>query len=652
MLRLFFLKYGVQLLSLGLTLFPHSLQADTLIQQRWKFKEAQQFLLKEDLNHFENLITQLKHYPITHYLRYLYFKSHWGEQKPETMKTFLEDIQGTPLANQLRQEWLLYLAEKEQWETFLTFYVSQDHATLQCHYLHARIHLQLQLTEKEIKQAKELWLVGTSQARACDHVFDHLYEKKILNDQLHWQRIRMAMQNNDTTLAGYLAKHLPPSDQVWVNLWRNIHLYPERELKIFKQPDTPLVQEILLHGIKRMAREEVGRAYHFWEDYKKLYPFKSAESKEVFRYIALKSAEQDYPKAWQWLTEVDKDFVNDEVQSAQLKVALTKQNWSAIAILFKSLSPKQQKEAKWQYWQARALEQMGNIEEAETIFNVIYQKRGYYGFLAAERLGEPYQFGFHPVAVSRELEEKLLNDPRIIRTKELYFVGLTEFARAEWQALVATLTVEELTQVARLAHQWGWNYEAITALGKTPQGDDLNIRFPLPFYDIVLRYAPAYNLEMAWVYAVMRQESAFQVDARSNKGALGLMQLLPSTAQQVAEKYTISISGKLEDVLLLPEPNIRLGSAYLKSLLDELRGNYLLATVAYNAGPSRAKLWATHYSCLSPDIWVELIPFSETYEYVQRVMSYTLIFENQLRGNDKNDKLGPLPLHAIQEDNC
>jgi len=145
----------------------------------------------------------------------------------------------------------------------------------------------------------------------------------------------------------------------------------------------------------------------------------------------------------------------------------------------------------------------------------------------------------------------------------------------------------------------------------------------------------------------MRQESAFHVNARSSSGALGLMQLMPDTAKEVAKKQKINL--KAEDDVLIPETNIRLGLGYLRYLLDRFDGNHLLATVAYNAGPTRAKRWSEQDSCLPSDIWVELIPFNQTRDYVQRVMSYTPIFEYLLVQHPEVDSM---PLDKIEGKKC
>src|SRR3546814_6201944 len=129
----------------------------------------------------------------------------------------------------------------------------------------------------------------------------------------------------------------------------------------------------------------------------------------------------------------------------------------------------------------------------------------------------------------------------------------------------------------------------------------------------------------------MRQESEFYPKARSPVGALGLMQLMPATARHVAQHMGLPFSQDrlTED----PDYNARLGQAYLKELLGEFGGSYILALAAYNAGPSRARNWIEHYGdprdpAVDPVNWIERIPFSETRTYVQRHLETLVVYRD------------------------
>lgn len=118
------------------------------------------------------------------------------------------------------------------------------------------------------------------------------------------------------------------------------------------------------------------------------------------------------------------------------------------------------------------------------------------------------------------------------------------------------------------------------------------------------------------------------VDAKSPVGALGLMQLMPATAVHTAQRFDLSPRSLTQ--LLTPASNIELGSAYLRQILDRFRGNQMLATAAYNAGPARVRQWLPAQR-LAADQWVETIPFNETRKYVQSVLSYSVIFDWRLK---------------------
>ncbi len=618
------------------------------LQQRWHFKDAVGALENEDLKAFKRLSAQIEDYPIAHYLRYLYLESHLETEKAETILAFLEQYKDSPFVQPLREAWLSQLAKKRDWETFIAAYTPQEDTVLRCYYLQAHLHTQGHI-KGQLDDAKDLWVVGKSQPDECDPAFKYLYDNEIITSQLRWERIRLVMQNRKLGLARFIARGLSKTDQQLAKRWRLMYANPARELKKFKHPDSAIAREIVLHGLKRLAYKNVVRAYNYWQDYQKRYAFTEAAKIEMFQHIILRGVRQKHPKAAQWLEEVDPNFVDETIKQAMLQFALAQQDWQAVIKLISSLPVAEQNELKWQYWLARALEKTGHTDDAEQQFQDLSQNRHYYGFLAADRLGKPYSFQPESLTVSKDIKNQLVeNNAAVIRARELYIVGLTAFAREEWQAVLPTLTTEELEAAAVLAHEWGWHDKAIATIFKAGHYNDLKIRFPLPFYDTVLTQAQAQRLEFAYVYAIIRQESAFQTDARSTAGALGLMQLMPRTAKQMARKRKMKLKNTGES-LFVPDINILLGTTYLRQMLNKFGGNRPLAAAAYNAGPKRAKRWAKKYGCLPPDIWVELIPFDQTRDYVQRVLSYTSVFEYQMVGHPQ---VKPMLLDVIQTKGC
>jgi len=635
--------------SLCLLFIPISFgyASDDWLQQRWHFKEAHQAILTKNFDTFKQLSTKLTDYPITPYLQYLYLKNTFNHENKQTIADFLNQYQTSLVSSLLRTEWLTYLAQQGDWETFLTTYQPQKNTVLQCYFWQARINTK-QLNGV-VDAVKKLWLVGQSQPQACDPLFNYLVDEGSLTDELRWQRIHLAMAKGNSGLVNYLAKTLTSDTyKKWVSRWQAMHNDPATTIKNFDYSDSPLAQEILLYGLKKLANKELDKAYQAWSELQKKYAFKSSAKAEFSRYLALSGAQQNHPQAGVWLAAIDKHFADKTLNQARLQIALVHQDWSAVLKLTQALPKSEPSEYQWQYWQARALEQNGETESAEKLFQDLSQHRQYYGFLAAERLGKPYNLQSQSLPVEQPIQDRLLAQKSgLLRARELYFVGLAAYAREEWQAVLSTLNTEELKTAAVLAHQWGWHDRAIATIARANYDDDLKIRFPLPFYDTVLTHAQNQNIEFEWVYGIIRQESAFQTDAVSSAGALGLMQLMPATAQEIANQQQIELKNN-EDISV-PDINIQLGTRYLRTLLDRFNNNHLLATVAYNAGPTRVKRWIEQYRCFPPDIWVELIPFNQTRDYVQRVLSYTPIFESQMV---KHQKVKPMLLEPIQGDGC
>jgi soluble lytic murein transglycosylase len=126
----------------------------------------------------------------------------------------------------------------------------------------------------------------------------------------------------------------------------------------------------------------------------------------------------------------------------------------------------------------------------------------------------------------------------------------------------------------------------------------------------------------------MRRESLFDPFARSSVGALGLMQLMPRTARTVASSLGLKRPGKAD--ILQIGTNIRLGSHYLKRVMNRFEDNVALAAAAYNAGPGNVKRWLPKESTMPADLWVETVPFNETRNYVQAVLAYSTVFDKSL----------------------
>ncbi|MEK7796659.1 MAG: transglycosylase SLT domain-containing protein, partial [Pseudomonadota bacterium] len=303
----------------------------------------------------------------------------------------------------------------------------------------------------------------------------------------------------------------------------------------------------------------------------------------------------------------------------------------------------QRRQPQWRYWSARVLEASGHqgddsrdgggratqgaVAEAQRLYAELARSRGYYGFLAADRLGEDYSMQHVAIDANPEELSVLLVRPGMQMAQELYAVGQTVDARRQWNWSTRHLSNRELQVAAVIARQWGWHDRAILTVGRSQNLDDIELRFPLLYREPIEANAARSGIDPSWVYGVVRQESAFVTDARSHAGALGLMQLMPATGRLTGRR--LGLRAYSQGAILNVENNLRLGVAYLKEVLDRNRGHQTLATASYNAGPHRVVSWIPD-KALDADIWVETIPFNETREYVKNVMAYSAIYDYRM----------------------
>lgn len=638
------LHYGM--LALLTVVLSLPVQANTASQQRSLFFQAENALERGDLETFQYLSNTLTHYPLYFYLRYRYLEPRLANVSDGEILQFLTAYGDTGHGDLLRRKWLYMLAERGDWAMFMRAMqghtLDEKYVTLRCHYLTAQLNSGQ--SPRALKSAiMPLWLTGKSQPAACDPAFNALYRNNLLDDATLWQRIQLAMAAGELGVATAISQQFnQPSSADWVALWQTMHNAPQQTLNNFNAPDSPLARTIIVHGIQRIVNKEYEQGNEYWQTFRTRYAFTVAELSAVKAALTLAAYQQNHPQAYQLMIALLGEQMPDKLTESRFQSALKRLDWPAIADFVQELPAETQQELQWQYWQGRALMELGQRDASgatgQQILQKVAQKRDYYGFLAAERLGQAHQIIHAPTPTSAAEEARLLKHPSVAAAKTFFELDLMTHARREWFYITEKLTPQELAVVSVLAHRWGWYDRAIFTIAKAGLFDDLNLRFPLAYYDELLAGAKTQQLDLAWVYGITRQESAFMHSVSSHAGALGLMQLMPATGRYVARRIGINIRSNA-DILQL-DNNVMLGTAYLKQMLNTFDGNYMLATAAYNAGPGRAKRWAEQYGCLPTDVWVELIPFDETRTYVRRVMFYTRIFESQL----KRDNPKPLRL--------
>ncbi len=577
-----------------------------------------------DYNHLES-------YPLYPYLEYLTINQQLDTLPVAKVHRFLQRYHHTPLADRLQSQWLKQLAASKQWHQLKKDYKKTKNTTLNCLYRQALLHTGN--TDKALHKISGLWLRGYSLPTACDPVFRAW---KARGGMTPWQiqhRFHKALANGEIQLANYLLGLLPTEHQQKKRLWLAAHNTPDIILDTAKfQADNAEHRKIILYGLKRWSSRDSVSASTAFDRLKTTGYLKGSDADAMEKRIAVFLAARNHPDARSRLDTLPPQIIDRSAREWRVRLALRQQDWPRVLRQIRRLSSPERNEPRWIYWKGRALQAMGQSPAARRLYQKIAGKREYYGFLAANQLGRPHTFSHRPTPVSTKTIKQIANLPGIQRARELLALGRLTDARSEWNRALYKADRKRLIAAAHLAHQWQWHNRVIRSLAKAGIWNDLELRFPTPFRQQVDASAQRENIDPAWVYAIMRQESLFQSDARSPVGALGLMQIMPATGRHIADTLPDNWQGNA--TLLNPDSNIRFGSHYLARLLNTLQGNPVLASAAYNAGPHNVKKWLPEDHTVPIDIWAETIPFHETRKYVQRVMEYATVYSHRLQADN------------------
>lgn len=574
------------------------------------------------------LRADLVQYPLYPYLEYTDKIYNLGRQDSAAIQAFVAQWRDTPLASQLRQNWLYYLAKKHRWSEFLSAYEITDSTRVnQCFYAYALF--KAKRVAEAYSEAQRLWLVGESQPDECDAIFKVWRGSSAFVSDFGWQRFQLAMDNNEVTLARYLLRYVDGIDKTMASAYLDVHRKPEliRQHQRFTN-DSTKNRQVISHGLQRLARRDAAAALTTFENYRTSHQFDTTETEALYVYIGLRLSINGDTDGL-----LDQLPINIRTQQtlleARIRLALQQLDWGQALVFINLLEQQGQQSTRWQYWKARILagsRDPADIATAMSIYREMAEQRDFYSFLAADILGSAYNFEDRPADISEEEILALAATPGIQRAAELFALQELTRARREWRFTTRDYSGRERQIAARVTQTWGQYNQAIRSMIDAQAWDDLAIRFPLAYHDTFASSAQAADIPLPWSIAVARQESAFMPDARSGAGAMGLMQLLPSTAKQTARRQGLSYSSARQ--LIDPTTNIQLGTAYLGSMLRRFNNNRILASAAYNAGPSRVQGWLN--PSLPLDVWIETIPFRETRNYVQNVLMFTSIYARRL----------------------
>jgi soluble lytic murein transglycosylase len=301
-------------------------------------------------------------------------------------------------------------------------------------------------------------------------------------------------------------------------------------------------------------------------------------------------------------------------------------------VAIRKMTPAQRDNSRWQYFEARFVERSGQADTARKLYQKAATSPDFHGWLAADRLKQPYLLCPLEPTADPALRQRASGDPGLALAFDLFAVGRTDLAVLEWSTATKAMPARARHIAVQMAQQEGWFDRSV--FGMNIADDDqtyYSLRFPMHHESDIRAQSKLNGLDPAWVAAQTRAESSFMPDARSGANARGLMQLLPGTGAQTAKRLGIAWGG--DESLYEPVTNLRLGTAYMRQMLDRFGGLPYMAIGAYNAGPTPVGRWRDARAPLDPDFFIESIPYKETREYVARVLAFSVIYDWRLNGN-------------------
>jgi soluble lytic murein transglycosylase len=613
-----------------------------------------------------NEALKLRH-PLAMWVDYWELQGRLNTASSPELDAFFARWPNTYVEDRLRNDWLLELGRRRDFSAFAQqwpLFRMKDDRELDCWAQLMNFRQGLDVAAA----ARAAWMAQRDADDGCQAMATDLYTAHVLNDTDVWRKARQGTEAGRPRVVRFSASLIrPDAAQAVDDLFQNPALFLVKKANL----NDPVNIELTALALVRLAVADpemaVSSLKNRWA--KNLPP---ATLKWVWTAVAKQSAIKLLPNADAYFQEsdiaarglppeADADIADDALPwkvRAALRANVDGIRWQQVIQAINAMTPSQQQEPAWVYWKARALSALAkNSQEgdalqaqAQTLLGSIASQTHFYGILAAETLGQSFKLPPKPPALTTLDRAHAAEQPGLWRALELIHAGLRSEGVREWNYTVGWGSVEgwsdrELRAIAQLAcdHQI-WD-RCIYTSEKARKEIDMAQRFPLPQQSQIVRAAAYAGLEPAYVFGLIRQESRFITDARSGVGATGLMQVMPTTARWTAKRIGLRFNnGMLTD----SDVNLKLGTSYLKLLVDDFGGSFPMATAGYNAGPNRPRRWREGF-VMDAVAWTENIPFTETRDYVKKVLANTTVYSALLDAPQPSlrarlgERIGPPP---------
>ncbi|MDO9316006.1 MAG: transglycosylase SLT domain-containing protein [Burkholderiaceae bacterium] len=564
------------------------------------------------------------------------------------LDAFYSRWSGTYVEDRLRNDWLLELGRRRDWANFSVDFPRfrmNDDREVTCYQL---------LTEHQSGHdvrdaARNAWFAQRDADDGCALLASTLLTAKVFKPADAWRKARLAMDlNRPRAVAQAVTLVQPQADSAVQALIEAPARYLTQKTQASGRSNAELAALAL---IKLAASDPDAAAAALRERWERVLPDDlaawawAATAKQSAMRLSSDAPEQ-FQRADRIATTaakgaepVENEWPDDTLAwkvRAALRANQGMGRWQQVVQGINAMSTAEQGEPAWVYWKARGLQSLaadsqdgeGLRSQARAMLGGIAGQLHFYGKLASEQLGLTVSLPARPLAPTTAERDAAASHPGLNRALLLISIGLRSEGVREWNYSLLGMNDRDLLAAAQRACDRELWDRCINTSDRTRAEIDMQQRFPTPFRQQVLARTKEIGLDAAYVYGLIRQESRFVMDARSTVGASGLMQVMPATARWTAKR--IGLDYRL-DQIADRDMNLKLGTGYLKLVLDDFAGSQPLAAAAYNAGPSRSRRWREGPP-LEPAVWAENIPFSETRDYVKKVLSNAAYYAALLGG--------------------
>ncbi|SEI74936.1 lytic transglycosylase domain-containing protein [Nitrosomonas eutropha] len=576
---------------------------------------------------------RMKHHVLSPYAKYFQLRLSLTTVDAGTIRAFLARYDNSFVADRLRGDWLQILGKRQQWTTFAEEYpkLVNREDSLQCYALQHRLATGDKTAGAEVRS---LWFTGRDMPASCVAVFDSLIRTGAISAEDVWTRIRLAFEAGNTGVAKSINKYLPRQQALDLQKLgaaaKDARRFLDRQATFKSRAD----REVVLFALLRLLRSETNQAFARW--HKMRGQFSEVDQSYFMGNLAYWAAIRQDARAMNWFMEATRGkhaYPLSETKHAwKARVALREGNWKFLLDSISQMPAAMQQEDVWRYWRARALKISKKNVEANALLIPLSHEHSFYGQMAREELGEMLSVPATEYQVKPQEIHRMEQNPGIRRALALYRMNQRVEANREWIWTVQHFSDAQLLAAAKVAQRYGIYDRVINTAIRTVNHHDFNLRYLAPYREQMRPVLQQQQLDEAFVYGLIRQESRFIADIKSSAGAIGLMQLMPATAKWVAGKLGVRDfhTSLVTDI----NTNLQLGTYYLKHVLDQLDDQPLLAAAAYNAGPGRARQWKDTRP-LEGAIYAETIPFNETRDYVKVVLSNSMYYANNFEQLDR-----------------